>query len=210
MGYYCVVDDGETAHERPDIAVLKPGLTTVKDKAGNEFRAPNPYAWDYTSVTAVEVEMSPQKSREQVLKNYRKNRAFYALIRFVATSETHAGQLAEILGEEGTADPVKYRIDVIEYESLNVIEPKVEPRTTAEPNMRLGEAEEAILSYIVDHGFRSREDIVQKVSQSGVKISARSVSRHLKALADAGFLRRVGRGYEPTDLSRGRLRQGSL
>ena len=210
MGYYCVVDQGETALERPDIAVLKPALTTVKDKSGNEFRAPNPYAWDYTSVTAVEVEMSPQKSREQVLKNYRKNKAFYALIRFVVTTADHARQLAEIIGKEGTADPVKYRIDVVEYASLNVIEPKAEPLTPQEPNVHLGEAEEAVLSYILDHGFTSREDIVAKVNQSVVKVSPRSVSRHLKTLAGAGLLRKVGNGYEPTDLARGRLRQGSL
>jgi arginine repressor len=154
--------------------------------------------------------MSPLKSKEQVLKNYRKNKAFYALIRFVVTSESHAKQLAEILGQEGTADPAKYRIDVVEYESLNVIEPKPEPPSTQEPDMRLGQAEETILSYIVDRGFRSREEIVEQVRRSGVKVSARSVSRHLKALTDARLLRRVGNGYEPTDLARGRLHQGSL
>ena len=40
-----------------------------------------------------------------MLKNYRKNKAFYALIRFVVTTDDHARQLAEILGQEGTADP---------------------------------------------------------------------------------------------------------
>ena len=209
MGYYCVVDQGETAHERPDIAVLKPSLAVTVDKNGNELRGPNAHAWDYSSVVAVEVEMSPQKSREQVLKNYRKNKAFYALIRFVVTTDDHARQLAEILGEE-MADPVKYRIDVIKYETLNVIEPKAEPRATPEPEVRLGKAEEVILSYIVDRGFTSRDDIVKEIGQSGVKVSARSVSRRLKALADAGFLRKDGNSYEPTDLARGRLRQGSL
>jgi len=62
----------------------------------------------------------------------------------------------------------------------------------------------------VDSGFTSREDIVMKVGQSGVKVSARSVSRRLKVLANAGFLRKAGNSYEPTDLARGRLRQGSL
>jgi hypothetical protein len=101
MGYYCVVDDGETAHERPDIAVLKPGLTVTVDKSGNELRGPNAYAWDYTSVVAVKVEMSPQKSREQVLKNYRKYKAFYTMIRFVVASDDHAKQLAKMLGRRG-------------------------------------------------------------------------------------------------------------
>ena len=204
------MDQEETAQERPDIAVLKPAMTVTVDRNGNELRGPNALAWDYSSVVAVEVEMSPQKSREQVLKNYRKNKAFYALIRFVVTTEHQARHLAEILGQEGTADPVKYRVDVVEYESLNVIEPKAETRTAPGPDARLGEAEEAILSYIVDPGFTSREDIAMRVSQSGVRISARSVSRHLKALADAKLLRKAGNGYEPTDPARGRLRQGSL
>ncbi|MDG7011920.1 MAG: TraM recognition domain-containing protein [Nitrososphaerota archaeon] len=210
MGYYCVVDQGETAHERPDIAVLKPALMDVVDKSGNELRIPNPYAWDYSSVVAVEVEMSPQKSREQALKNYRKNKAFYAMVRFVVTSEANARQLAEILGAEPTADPVKYRVDVIEYESLNVIEPKAGPPARPGPDARLNGTEEAILSYIVEHGFTSRKDIAKKASLSGVKVSARSVSRRLKDLAEAGFLRKAGNGYEPTDLARGRPRQGSL
>ena len=68
--------------------------------------------------------MAPQKNREQVLKNYRKNEEVYASIRFVVTSDNHAKQLQEILGEDATADPEKYRIDVIEFESLNTIEPK--------------------------------------------------------------------------------------
>ena len=210
MGYYCVVDQGETASERPDIAVLKPALTVTVDRSGNELRTPNPLAWDYTSVIAVEVEMSPQKSKEQVLKNYRKNKAFYALIRFVATSEDHARQVAKILGEEGTADPEKYRIDVIEYDSLNVIEPKVEPQGKPEPSVRLGEAEEAVLSFIVDHGFKSREDVAENVSQSGMKVSTRSVSRLLKALVAKGFLSRVGKHYEATELAKARPRQGTL
>ncbi len=47
--------------ERPDIAVLKPGTATIVDKSGNELKAPNPYAWDYSSAIAVEVEMSPHR-----------------------------------------------------------------------------------------------------------------------------------------------------
>ena len=77
----------------------------VKDKLGNELRMPNPYLWDYSSAMAVEVEMSPQKSKEQVLKNYRKNEAAYASIRFVVTSDNHAQQLQEILGEDRRSTP---------------------------------------------------------------------------------------------------------
>jgi predicted transcriptional regulator len=214
MGYYCVVDRGETAHERPDIAVLKPATAVTVDRNGNELRGPNAYAWDYSSVVAVEVEMSPQKSREQVLKNYRKNRAFYALVRFVVTTDDHARQLAEILGGEGTADPAKYRIDVVEYGSLNVIEPRDVRRGASqkapEPGEPLGVAEEAVLSCIVGRGFRSRDDVARELRGKGVTISARSVSRVLKSLVGKGLLTKVGNAYEPTDSARARSRQDTL
>ncbi|MDE1853266.1 MAG: type IV secretory system conjugative DNA transfer family protein [Thaumarchaeota archaeon] len=213
MGYYCVVDQGETARERPDIAVLKPALTVTVGRNGNEMRGPNAYAWDYSSVVAVEVEMSPQKGREQVLKNYRKNKAFYAMIRFVATSDDHAQQLAKILGEEPTADPVKYRIDVVEFESLNVIRPRETPqdaRRAPEPNAKLAETEGAILDYILLQGFKDRKDVVDKLRGVGITISKRSVSRILKLLVEKGFLTMVGNGYEPTDSARARPKQGTL
>jgi len=214
MGYYCVVDRGETSQERPDIAVLKPALTVSVDKSGNELRGPNAYAWDYSSVTAVEVEMSPQKSREQVLKNYRKNKAFYALIRFVVTTDEHARQLHEILGEEGTADPVKYRVDVVEYGSLNVIKPRAvqegQLQRGPEPASHLGATEEVLLSIILANGFTSREDMAKKVSREGRKIRARSVTRLLRGLVGKGLLLRVGNGYEPTEAAKGRPRQGTL
>jgi len=158
--------------------------------------------------------MSPQKSREQVLKNYRKNRAFYALVRFVVTTDDHARQLAEILGGEGTADPAKYRIDVVEYGSLNVIEPRDVRRGASEkapePGEPLGVAEEAVLSCIVGRGFRSRDDVARELRGKGVTISARSVSRVLKSLVGKGLLTKVGNAYEPTDSARARSRQDTL
>ncbi len=42
----------------------------------------------------------------------------------VVTSNNNAQQLQQILGEDATVDPDKYRIDVIEFASLNTIEPK--------------------------------------------------------------------------------------
>ena len=221
LGYYCVVDWGETSVERPDIAVLKPAPKTVKDKLGNDQRISNPFAWDYTTATAVEVEMSPQKSKEQLLKNYRKNKGIYEQIRFVVTSGNQAQQLQEILGEDGTADPVKYRIDIVEFESLNVIEaPKptgddVEERSEEAPEAletgsELSKAEENILSHIVIHGFTSREEIVQKCKDAGFEIGARSVSRCLKILTEKGLLERKGNGYVPTERSRKRARQDTL
>jgi hypothetical protein len=216
MGYYCVVDWGETSHERPDIAVLKPAPTTAEDKNGSELRISNPYAWDYSSAIAVEVEMSPQKSKGQVLKNYHKNKGVYAQIRFVVTSKAHASQLQHILGEDGITDPEKYRIDEIEFETLNQIEPKTynedneERQEEPERELPLGKAEEKVLSYTVAHGFTSREDIAEKCSQEGFDIGARQVSRYIKLLTEKGFLKRVGNGYESTDKSRTLPRQDTL
>ena len=78
MGYFCVVDWGEASGEKPDIAVLKPSVREIKDKLGNELRMPTRTSGTTRSTTAVEVEMSPQKNKEQVLKNYRKNKGVYA------------------------------------------------------------------------------------------------------------------------------------
>ena len=192
MGYYCVVDWGESSAEMPDIAVLEPAPKTVKDKFGNDQRIPNPYVWDYTTATAVEIEMSPLKNKEQVLKNYHKNKEFYKQIRFVVTSENHAQQLYQILNEDQPADPDKYWIDVMEFESLNEIKPGVQAseeeeakkfRTPEKPQEKqIGDAEEAILDYILAHGFTSREEISQKCAARGLDMSVRSVSRCLKIL----------------------------
>ncbi|MGA2666379.1 MAG: hypothetical protein ABSF83_15695, partial [Nitrososphaerales archaeon] len=100
MGCFCVVDWGETSHARPDVAVLLPRVLEVEDGKGYDSRIPSPYVWDYSTAIAVEVEMSPQKSQGQLLKNYRKNKGVYAQIRFVVTSENHAQQVKEILRED--------------------------------------------------------------------------------------------------------------
>ena len=215
MGYFCVVDWGEGSGGKPDIAVLKPSVREIKDKLGNELRMPDPYVWDNSSTTAVEVEMSPQKNKEQVLKNYWKNAAAYASIRFVVTSSNHAQQLREILGEDPKVDPEKYRIDVIEFESLNTIDSKkseasVESKEQPEPEPLTGKGEEMVLSHIVLQGFTSREDIAQRCTEKGTMISARSVSRYLKILTDKGLLQRVGNGYAPTELARKQPRQDTL
>jgi predicted transcriptional regulator len=207
-GYYCVVDWGESGEERPDIAVLKPSVTTVQVKGAAEAKVPSGYAWDYSSATAVEVEMSPQKNREQVKKNFNKNKGVYALVRFVVTSENQAKQLYEILNEDPPADPAKYRIDTIEYESLNVIEPKPienseeQPVQTGEP---LGKLEERIMACIVKNGFTSREALVQDCREAGIQVSARSVSRCLKALTEKGLLQREGKSYVPTEIGKKRF-----
>ena len=74
LGYYCVVDWGETSKERPDIAVLMPAVRRSRTRRAISQRISNPYVWDYTTANAVEIEMSPQKSKEQLLKNYQKNK----------------------------------------------------------------------------------------------------------------------------------------
>ena len=104
---------------------------------------------------------------------------------------------------------------MIEFESLNTIEPKkeevsVEPKEQPEPESLTGKAEEMVLSYIVLHGFTSREDIAEKCSEKGTMIGARSVSRYLKILTEKGLLQRVGNGYVPTELARKQPRQDTL
>jgi hypothetical protein len=204
LGYYCVVDWGETSGERPDIAVLKPAPKTIKDKMGNDQKISNPHVWDYTTATAVEIEMSPQKSKEQLLRNYHKNKDVYEQIRFVVTSMNHEQQLRQILGEDQPADPVKYRVDVMEFESLNTIEPKPqeESREPEEPpgDSQQVNAEEKILSYIKEHGFTSREEVAQKCKEAGLEIGVRQVSRYLKILTEKGLLRREGKRYMATEL----------
>jgi len=214
MGYYCVVDWGEGSGGRPDIGVLKPSIKEVKDKLGNELRMPNPYLWDYSSAVAVEVEMSPQKSGAQLLKNYRKNAAAYASIRFVVTSSNHAQQLQEILREDPKVDPGMYRIDVVEFESLNSIEPKL-PDESEEPAQPLNviqpiDAEESILAHIRAHGFSSREEVAQKCREAGIEIGPRQVSRYLKVLTEKGLLRREGKRYVPAEQPGDQKRQETL
>ena len=210
MGYYCVVDWGESGEERPDIAVLKPSVTTVQEKGAAEAKVPSAYAWDYSSATAVEVEMSPQKSREQVKKNYEKNRGAYVLVRFVVTSENHSEQLKEILGKDKDVDPTKYRVDVIPFESLNTIEPKLPEKVEAKPEESrpegsLSKLEETITTSIVNTGFSSREDLVQRCGEAGIQVSVRSVSRCLKALVEKGLLQREGKSYVPTEIGKKRF-----
>ena len=83
-------------------------------------------------------------------------------------------------------------------------------RNPPEPGERLGVAEEAVLSCIVDRGFRSRDDVARELRAKGVMVSARSVSRVLKKLVGKGFLTKVGNAYEPTDSARARPRRDTL
>jgi repressor of nif and glnA expression len=58
--------------------------------------------------------------------------------------------------------------------------------------------------------FSNREDIAEKCSGKGAEISARSVSRCLKALTDKGLLQRAGNGYAPTEQAKEQPRQDTL
>jgi len=212
-GYFTVVDWGDGSGGKPDIAVMKPRTREIKDKEGNELRMPDPYCWDYASVVAVEVEMAPQKNRDQVEKNYRKNEDFYSSIRFVVTSDVNARQLREILEGDLKSDPEKYRIDKIEFESLNDVEP-TKSEEPASPQVQvlqpLGRAEEIVLSLVVTGGYTSREEIAKKCGEAGFDVGERSVSRYLRNLTERRLLKRVGNGYEPTELSRKLSRQDTL
>ena len=217
-GYFCLVDWGDSSLEMPDIAVIEPALKTVKDKYGNDQRILNPWVWNYMTATAVEIEMSPLKNKNQVLKNYQKNKASYKLIRFVVTSDNHEEQLYKILNEEQPPDPNKYWIQVMKFEELNEIRPTAEVRNekesaeaeTKEADQSLSKAEQAILTYILARGFTSREEISQNCTEQGMEMAIRSVSRTLKILTDKGLLRREAKKYLPTDLAGGWERQDTL
>ena len=47
-------------------------IPSHEDEAGNKLKAADPYVWNHSSAIAVEVKMSPQKSREHMVKKYRK------------------------------------------------------------------------------------------------------------------------------------------
>ena len=172
MGYFTVVDWGEGSGGKPDIAVLKPCVREVRDRDGNELRMPDPYYWDYSSKIAVEVEMAPQKNREQVQKNYRKNAEVYASIRFVVTSDINAKQLQEILSEDLKADPEKYRVDKIEFESLNDVEP-AKSEEPASPQVQvlepLGPAEEIVLSLVLTGGYTRQGGDREEMQRRGAR-----------------------------------------
>jgi hypothetical protein len=217
-GFFTSVDWGDSSLEMPDIAVLKPAPKEIKDKFGNDKRISNPWRWDYTTAVAVEIEMSPLKNKEQVLKNYRKNKTLYREIRFVVTSKNHEQELMQILNEDQPADPIKYWIELIDFDKLNDVLPPAEVRNEEEPvrtetkeaDQDLSKAEQAILTYILAHGFTSREEISQKCTEQGMEMAVRSVSRTLKILTDKGLLRREAKKYLPTDLARNTERQGTL
>ena len=103
---------------------------------------------------------------------------------------------------------------MVEFESLNSIEPKppdesegqAQPPNTSQPP----DPEESILAHIRAHGFSSREEIAQKCREAGIEIGPRQVSRYLKILTEKGLLRREGKRYVPTELSRNQERQDTL
>ena len=102
---------------------------------------------------------------------------------------------------------------MIEFESLNDVEPaKSEEASKPEGAglSRLGKAEEIVLSLVLTGGYTSREEIAKKCSEAGLDVGERSVSRYLRNLTERGLLKRVGNGYEPTELSRKLSRQDTL
>ncbi|MEM0258487.1 MAG: hypothetical protein QW314_01345 [Thermoproteota archaeon] len=54
-GYWCTVDDGSLKGDMPDILVFKP-LVTPTDWKGERKAIREPTKWDYSNITAVEVE----------------------------------------------------------------------------------------------------------------------------------------------------------
>ena len=61
------------------------------------------------------------------------------------------------------------------------------------------------MACIVKNGFTSREALVQDCSEAGIQVSARSVSRCLKALTEKALLQRDGKSYVPTEIGKKRF-----
>ena len=103
---------------------------------------------------------------------------------------------------------------MIEFESLNSIEPKPpdESEELAQPlnTSQQSDAEESILAHIRAHGFSSREEVAQKCRESGIEIGPRQVSRYLKILTEKGLLRREGKRYVPAEQSGDQEHQETL
>ena len=66
----------------------------------------------------------------------------------------------------------------------------------------LGNAEKIVLSLVLTGGYTSREEIAKKCGEAGLDVGERSISRYLRNLTERGLLKRVGNGYEPTELSK--------
>ena len=94
---------------------------------------------------------------------------------------------------------------MIEFESLNTIEPK-----TPEESEEAGEAAET--SQPPEPGgkrssrtswrtaSRAGRKLRRSAAEAGIEIGPRQVSRYLKILTEKGLLRREGKRYVPTDL----------
>ncbi|MDG7047835.1 MAG: type IV secretion system DNA-binding domain-containing protein [Nitrososphaerota archaeon] len=95
-GYWCKVDDGSFVEDRPDILLFRPLITQSYWK-GERKAIREPARWDYSNVTAVEVE-TMLGHRSQIKHNLEKNRV-YSAVTFVTDSDGHAERLKEILGE---------------------------------------------------------------------------------------------------------------
>ncbi|MDV3293935.1 MAG: type IV secretion system DNA-binding domain-containing protein [Nitrososphaerales archaeon] len=104
---WVTADYGERHSKLPDLMVFKPLELRPEAEGRTKF---DPYHWDYTGATAIEIETNPRKHQKQVLKNYEKcmERDFARII-FAVITEEHAEDVKRILAGK---DPTSYTVEV--------------------------------------------------------------------------------------------------
>ncbi len=167
-GYWCSVDDGSVSYERPDILVFKP-LTTQSEWKGERKAIREPSKWDYSNVTAVEVEtMLGHKS--QIKHNLEKNKIYSSIV-FVTDSNDHAKKLKEILGEDN------YTIIV---EDVGMVEEEDEEDDEEAP-----EDLDATLVNLVKKGWPGVTAAAEQLH-----VSRRTIQRHMNGLIELGVIKK--------------------
>ena len=168
MGYWCSVDDGSPGDDRPDILLFRP-LITQSDWKGERKAIREPARWDYSNVTAVEVE-TMLGHRAQIKHNLEKNR-IYAATTFVTDSEAHAERLKEVLGEGNDYTVLVENIGKVEEEAPDDLD--------------------SFLVSLVKDGWPG-----MAAAAGRAHVNRRTVQRHMKGLIELGVLRQGGSGYE--------------
>ncbi|MEM4098884.1 MAG: type IV secretion system DNA-binding domain-containing protein [Candidatus Micrarchaeaceae archaeon] len=167
-GYWCTVDDGSLKGDMPDILVFKP-LITHTDWKDERKAIREPTKWDYSNITAVEVETMLGGHSEQIRHNLEKNK-IYSNVVFVTDSDAHAERLKEILGKSSG-----YTVTV---ENVGKVEEEDEPEDL-----------DATLVNLVKTGWPG---VTAAAEQTHV--SRRTIQRHMAGLVALGVIKQDGEG----------------
>ena len=109
---WVTADYGERHAKLPDLIVFRPLERKIKEDAESEGEVKvDPYHWDYTGATAIEIETNPKKNQKQVKKNYDKctDREFGKII-FAVITEEHKSDVERILADK---DPTSFSVEVV-------------------------------------------------------------------------------------------------